>query len=152
VFGLGAVAYADEARTWSLSIYAHYLLYASQIGRAYTLGDELPLEWGAGKTFTINNEIVKEATIGAVGYAQWQVTNNSIGVSPTSKASATIVSQLSSTKADIYAAGPGIELLTKYGLYSLRWYEEFGARATPSGSQLMFSVTLPLPKLPLLTS
>jgi hypothetical protein len=151
VFGLGGVVYADKARTWSLSIYTHYLLYASQIGRDYTLGDEVPFEWGAGKTFTLNSDIVKEATVGAVGYAQWQVTDNSIGLSPTSKAGAAIVSQLSSTNATIYAAGPGIELLTKYGLYSLRWYEEFGAHATPSGSQLMFSVTLPLPKLPLLT-
>jgi hypothetical protein len=150
VFGLGGVVYADKARTWSVSIYSHYLLYASQIGRDYTLGDEVPLEWGAGKTFTVNNEVVKEATIGAVGYAQWQVTNNSIGVSPTSKAGSMIVSELGSSKAEIYAAGPGIDLLTKYGLYSLRWYEEFGAHASPSGSQLMFSVTLPLPKLPLL--
>jgi hypothetical protein len=33
VFGLGGVGYTDEARTWSLSIYAHYLLYGSQMGR-----------------------------------------------------------------------------------------------------------------------
>jgi hypothetical protein len=42
----------------------------------------------------------------------------------------------------IYSAGPAINLLTKYGLYSLRYYEEFGAHATPSGRQLMFSLVL----------
>ena len=42
----------------------------------------------------------------------------------------------------IYSAGPAINLLTKYGLFSLRYYEEFGANATPSGRQLMFTVTL----------
>ncbi len=44
--------------------------------------------------------------------------------------------------ARIYSAGRGINLLTKYGLFSLRYYEEFGANATPSGRQLMFSVTI----------
>jgi hypothetical protein len=145
VFGLGAVAYADVERTWSLSIYSHYLLYASQIGRNYTLGDVVPLEWGAAKTFDINSDIVKQITMGAVGYAQWQVTNNSIGANPTTKPGTLIVDQLSSSKSQIYAAGPGINLLTSYGFYSLRWYEEFGAHATPSGDQIMFSVALPLP-------
>jgi hypothetical protein len=148
VFGLGGVAYADAARTWSLSVYAHYLLYASQIGRDYTLGDDVPFEWAAAKTLDLNGDIVKQATVGAVGYAQWQVTNNSIDVSPTTRAGKAIVNELSNTKSEIYAAGPGITLLTKYGLYSLRWYEEFGAHAGPSGSQLMFSVTLPLPAIP----
>lgn len=145
VFGLGGVAYADVEKTWSLSIYSHYLLYASQIGRNYTLGNVVPFEWGAAKTINLNGDIIKQVTIGAIGYAQWQVTNNSIGASPTTKPGTSIVDQLNTTKAQIYAAGPGINLLTKYGFYSLRWYEEFGARATPSGNQLMVSVALPLP-------
>ena len=133
VFGLGGVAYADVEQTWSLSIYSHYLLYASQIGRNYTLGNVVPFEWGAAKTINLNGDIIKQVTIGAIGYAQWQVTNNSIGASPTTKPGTSIVDQLNTTKAQIYAAGPGINLLTKYGFYSLRWYEEFGAHATPSG-------------------
>ncbi len=151
VFGLGAVAYADPERTWSLSIYSHYLLYASQIERPYTLGDEVPLEWGAGKTISVNGDIVKQVTIGAVGYAQWQVTNSSIDVNPAAKPGALVADQLGSTKSEIYAAGPGINLLSSYGFYSLRWYEEFGAHAGPSGNQLMFSVALPIP-LPALGS
>ena len=145
VFGLGGVAYAGAERTWSLSIYSHYLLYASQIGRDYTLGDVVPFEWGAAKTLKLNSDIIKQATIGAVGYAQWQVTNNSIGATPATKPGTLVVDQLSNTKSQIYAAGPGLNLLTRYGFYSLRWYEEFGAHATPSGNQLMFSVALPLP-------
>lgn len=145
VFGLGAVAYADAARTWSLSVYAHYLLYGSQIGRPYTLGDEVPLEWGAGKTINLNSDLISQITIGAVGYAQWQVTNNSIDVNPSTNSGELVIDQLATTKSEIYAAGPGINLLTKYGFYSLRWYEEFGSRAGPSGSQLMFSLALPLP-------
>jgi hypothetical protein len=145
VFGLGAVAYADAERTWSLSVYSHYLMYASQIGRNYALGDVVPFEWGAGKTFNLNSDAVKQITIGAIGYAQWQVTNNSIDATPTTKPGTSIVNQLGSSKSQICAAGPGINLLTKYGFFSVRWYEEFGAHATPSGDQLMFSLALPLP-------
>jgi len=145
VFGLGVVGYADPERTWSLSIYSHYLLYASQMGRNYTLGDAVPFEWGAGKTFNLNNDIVKQVTIGPIGYAQWQVTNNSFDGTPDNKAQARAIDQLTNTKAQIYAAGPGINALTRYGAFSLRWYEEFGAHATPSGNQLMFSLSLPLP-------
>jgi hypothetical protein len=85
VFGLGGVAYADAERTWSLSIYTHYLLYGSQMGRNYTLGDVVPFEWGAGKSFNLSNDIFKQVTLGAVGYAEWQVTNNQIDLTPTTK-------------------------------------------------------------------
>jgi hypothetical protein len=142
VFGLGGVAYADAERTWSLSIYAHYLLYGSQMGRNYTLGDVVPPEWGAGKSFNLSNDIFKQVTLGAVGYAQWQVTNNQINLSPTTKVGDAALNTLEHTSSRIYSAGPAVNLLTKFGLFSLRYYEEFGANATPSGRQLMFSMAL----------
>jgi hypothetical protein len=142
VFGLGGVAYADAERTWSLSIYAHYLLYGSQMGRNYTLGDVVPLEWGAGKSFNLSNDIFKQVTLGAVGYAQWQVTNNQIDLTPKTTIGASALNAVEHASSRVYSAGPAINLLTKYGLFSLRYYEEFGANATPSGRQLMFSVTL----------
>jgi hypothetical protein len=141
-FGLGGIAYADAARTWSLSIYAHYLLYASQMGRPYTLGDVVPLEWGAGKTLNLNSKIFQQLTVGAVGYAQWQTTNNQINIAIQNQTAAAAIKTLEDTRAQVYSAGPSINLLTKYGLFSLRYYEEFDARATPSGRQLMFSVAL----------
>jgi hypothetical protein len=140
--GLGGTVYADRARTWGLSIFSHYILYASQIGRNYTLGDQVPLEWSASKTFKLGNGILEEATIGAVGYAQWQISDNQINANPTTGIGQSILSRLESTHAQIYAAGPSIQALTKFGLFELRYYDEFGARATPSGQQLMFSVTL----------
>ena len=139
LFGLGMVAYPDEAHTWSLSIYSHYEIYASQMNRPYTLGDEVPFEWGAGKTFNFKNEIFKQLVLGAVGYAQWQTTDNAIDVHPTSQAGISILNTLEDTKAQIYAAGPAVNLTTAYGLFALRYYEEFGAAATPSGRQLMFN-------------
>ena len=142
VFGLGGIAYADAERTWSLSIYTHYELYGSQMGRDYTLGDVVPFEWGAGKSLNLNNDIFKQITLGAVGYAQWQVTNNQINLTPTTKIAGSAINTLEDTRSQIYSAGPAIYLLTKYGLFSVRYYEEFGAHATPSGRQLMFSLAL----------
>jgi hypothetical protein len=95
---------------------------------------------GAGKTLNLGSPIFKQLTIGAVGYAQWQATNNQINLSPTSAAGQSLLSQLENTHSQIYSAGPAIQVLTKYGLFNLRYYEEFAARTTPSGRQLMFSV------------
>ncbi len=143
VFGLGGIAYADAAKTWSLSIYAHYLLYASQMGRNYTLGDVVPFEWGAGKTLNLKNDIFQQLTLGAVGYAQWQVTNNQISPTPqSSSGDSSAYTTATDTHSHVYSAGPAINLLTKYGLFSLSYYEEFDAKATPSGRQLMFSLAL----------
>jgi hypothetical protein len=142
VFGLGAIAYADPERTWSLSIYTHYILYGSQMGRNYTLGDDVPFEWAAGKTLSLPSDLVKQVTIGPVGYAQWQVTNNRIGASATTPFGNNAINQLENLSTRIYAAGPGITALTRYGLFSLRYYDEFGAHATPSGQQLMFGIAI----------
>jgi hypothetical protein len=107
-----------------------------------TTPDVVPFEWGAGKGFNLSNDVVKQVTLGAVGYAQWQATNNQIDLTPRTKIGASAIDTLEHTSSEIYSAGPEISLLTKYGLFSLRYYEEFGAHATPSGRQLMFSVAL----------
>jgi hypothetical protein len=140
--GLGGIAYADPERTWALSIYAHYEIYASQMGRNYTLGNDLPFEWSASKTLNLHSDIFQQLTVGAVGYAQWQTSDNHIDLNPSTSLGQSALSTLEHTHMHIYAAGPGIQLLTKFGLFELRYYDEFGAKATPSGQQLMFSVTL----------
>ena len=142
LLGLGGVFYPDAEHTWSLSIFSHYEMYASQEGRPYTLGDDALLEWAAGKAFNLPSDIVKQLTIGAVGYAQWQTTNNQVNVSPTTSFESTVIHRLEEAQIRIYSAGPAIQLLTKYGLFALRYYDEFGANVTPSAQQLMFSVTL----------
>jgi hypothetical protein len=49
MFGLGGIFYPDAERRWSASVYAHYLLYGSQTGRNYALGDEVRFEWGVAR-------------------------------------------------------------------------------------------------------
>jgi hypothetical protein len=142
LFGLGGVGYFDAERTWSLSIYLHYELYGAQMGRPYNLGDAMPFEWGAGKSLNLSNDILKQLTIGAVGYAQWQITANQIDVHPSSAIGMAAVNRLESVRAQVYSAGPSITALTKFGLFAIRYYEEFDAHATPSGRQLMFTATI----------
>jgi hypothetical protein len=110
--------------------------------RNYSLGDQVPFEWSASKTLKLGNGILEKATIGAVGYAQWQTSDNQIDLSPATRIGQSILNRLEGTNPQIYAAGPSIQALTKFGLFELRYPDEFGARATPSGQQLMFSVTL----------
>jgi hypothetical protein len=142
LLGLGGIFYPDAARTWSLSVYSHYEMYASQMGRPYTLGDEAILEWSVGKTFDLPSEIFKRFTIGPSGYAQWQTTDNQIEITPINSIESGTIRRLEEAQLRVYSAGPALELLTKYGMFDLRYYDEFGANATPSGQQLMFSVTL----------
>jgi len=142
MFGLGGIVYFDAERTWSLSIYSHYELYGEQMGRKYTLGDAVPFEWGAGKSLNLRNDILKQLTVGAVGYAQWQVTDNEISLNPTTAIGKAALNKLENVSAHVYSAGPSITALTKFGLFTLRYYEEFGAHATPSGRQLTFTATI----------
>ena len=137
--GLGGIAYADPERTWALSIFTHVVLYASQMGRNYTLGDEVPFEWAASKSFELHNDIFTELTLGPAGYAQWQISNNQINLNPSTSLGQSTLSTLEHTHMHVYAAGPAIQMLTKFGLFGLRYYDEFAAKATPSGQQLMFS-------------
>lgn len=140
--GLGGVVYADPGRTWALSILAHYMMYASQMGRNYTLGDAIPFEWSASKTLDLHNDTFKQFTFGGVGYAQWQTTNNQIGLNPSTSLGQLAVNTLEHTHAHIYSAGPAVQMLTKFGLFDLRYYDEFAAKATPSGQYLYFGITL----------
>ena len=57
----------------------------------------MPFEWAAGKSFNLNDDIFKQFTLGAVGYAQWQTTNNQIDLTPTSKIGPSVLNTLGHT-------------------------------------------------------
>lgn len=63
-------------------------------------------------------------------------------LTPTTKIGASALNTLEHASSRIYSAGPAITALTKYGLFSLRYYEGFGAHACPSGRQSMFNLAL----------
>lgn len=61
---------------------------------------------------------------------------------PTTAIGMAALNKLEDVSAHVYSAGPSITALTKFGLFSVRYYEEFRAHATPSGRQLTFTATI----------
>ncbi len=74
MFTLGGTYYFDEAKTWSASILARYEIHSEKRDTDLQPGDDFHFEWGIGKSLGVWE-------IGAVGYCQWQVTddNNAAG-------------------------------------------------------------------------
>lgn len=69
--GLGGTYYFDEAKMWSASVAFHYEMHSSQRNTHIKYGDNLIMEWGAGRRFLSG---LLEA--GVVGYSSWQTTEN----------------------------------------------------------------------------
>jgi hypothetical protein len=135
MFGLGAVAYLDAARSWSVSAMTRYLTHQKQQGAEIRVGDDFLLEWGLGKTFRPSSwkPWVAQLDTGVVGYGQWQVTDNR----------GSEVSQIvANTKSRIFAVGPEIAATTKFGRFFFRYEFEFGGHGAPQGQVLLFGASL----------
>lgn len=76
-FDAGGTYYPDKAKTWSLSWLGRYETHGKQRGHDVKLGDDFHFEWGVGKTLPFEIGPFKGFEVGAVGYAQFQVTNDS---------------------------------------------------------------------------
>jgi len=131
MFGLGAVVYLDPARSWSVSAMTRYLTHQKQEGADVRVGDNVALEWGVGKTFRPASwkPYVVQLDVGAVGYAQWQVTDNR---------GSDIPAPLRTIKSNIFAAGPEIAATTKFGRFFARYEFEFGAQNALDGQVFLF--------------
>jgi hypothetical protein len=135
MFGLGAVGYLDQARTWSVSAMTRYLTHQSQQGKDIRVGDNFILEWGVGKTWRPSawKPWVAQLDTGVVGYAQWQVTDNR---------GSDIPKPFRGIKSNIFAVGPEIAATTKFGRFFFRYEFEFGAQSDPQGQILVFGAAL----------
>ena len=135
MFGLGAVVYLDQAKTWSVSALTHYLTHQSQQGENVRVGDDLALEWGVGKTFRPESwkPWVAQLDMGVVGYAQWQVTDNQ---------GSDIPIQLRGIRSNTYAVGSEIAATTRFGRFFARYEFEFGSQNAPQGQVFLFGLAL----------
>ena len=131
LFGLGAVAYLDQAKSWSISAMTHYITHQSQQGIDLRVGDDLALEWGLGKTFRPASwqPWVPQLDTGVVGYAQWQVTDNTGSAIP---------NPLRGIRSNIFAVGPEISATTMIGRFTARYEFEFGAQNSMAGQIFLF--------------
>ncbi len=85
----GATYYLDQPKTWSASILARYEFHGENDDTDMTNGDDFHFEWGIGK------KLAQFWEIGAAGYCQWQVSDDS-GLGATD------------SRDQVYAAGPEV--------------------------------------------
>ncbi|MHC4954268.1 MAG: SphA family protein [Planctomycetota bacterium] len=123
LFTAGATWYIDKEKTWTASILARYEIHSDKDDVDLRPGDDFMFEWGVGK------RIGKAVEVGVVGYAVWQVTEDSGDDA-----------RPDMTRDRVFALGPEFNLAIptkdKKGLQAhlaLRLLWEFEARDRPQG-------------------
>ena len=112
----GGTYYLDLAKTWSASILARYEFHGENDDTDFTNGDDFHFEWGIGK------KLAQFWEVGAAGYCQWQVSDDS-GTGATD------------SRDQVFAAGPEINYFVaplKTNV-TLRYLMEFGAEDRSEG-------------------
>jgi len=71
MFTYGGTLYLDAERTWHASALGRYEIHSCQDHNDARPGQDTLVEWGVGKT------LAKVWDLGVVGYAQWQLTDDS---------------------------------------------------------------------------
>jgi len=127
MFTAGATWYADEAKTWSISVLNRYEIHTESDDIPVTPGDTATVEFGIAKMLKPGMDV------GLVGYWQGQVTDDSaagFSADPTQHDRVT-------------ALGPEITAVwPKLGaLFSLRYLREFDAKDRPEGNTITLTVT-----------
>ena len=112
----GATYYLDQAKTWSASILARYEFHGENDDTDMTNGDDFHFEWGVGK------KLAQFWEIGAAGYCQWQVSDDS-GTGATD------------SRDQVYAAGPEVNyfIAPLKTNVTFRYVMEFGAEDRSEG-------------------
>jgi hypothetical protein len=131
---IGTTVYLNNAKTWNVSTLASFEFNTHKRGTTQHVGNVLTLEGGLGRKF-----LKGAANIGAVYYAQWKLTGDTlIGLAP-------LIVQ---GKNRSTAVGPEltIPLATKnklYGFFTFRYEWEVYARTTTQGDALIMSAVFP---------
>jgi len=124
-FDLGATVYLDKAKTWSITNWIHGEIHHKKKDEDLTIGPFFTWDWAIGKKF------FDTLTVGPLGYAQWQILNNS-GTSQFSNIG----------RERVYGIGGelGIAIPQIASQLNLRVIQEFGARNRGQG--LNFQVNI----------
>jgi hypothetical protein len=126
-FEWGGLYYPDEQKTWSISAVGSYEVHGKQKEQDITAGDNINLEWG------ITKQIHGLVEVGAVGYAQWQMTADS----------GSDITYDRREKDEVFASGPEIAVISPrlHARFSLRYNFEFGAKNRTEGRMLTFAAS-----------
>ncbi|HXJ88428.1 MAG TPA: transporter [Candidatus Binatia bacterium] len=145
-FSLGSTFYLDQKKMWNAAATFFFEFNSSKSGTDIRPGNVGTIEGGFGRTFykKVSGPIPMIMNLGAAGYAQWKITNDSGSQIPPA---------LLGYKDRVFGLGPEFSTyIPGPRLTFLARYEpEFGARVRSQGQTILFSVvwvTKSLVKLP----
>ena len=126
MFTIGATWFPTEDKTWAVSALNRYEVNHHNDDNDTTLGNTYSLEWGISKALN------KTFTVGLIGYAQLQVTNDrGDGVTGDSNA-----------RPSVFGIGPEVQVVLPKGFFlSARYAKELATENRPEGNSACFSVT-----------
>jgi hypothetical protein len=126
-------AYFSRDRKWHGSGAIFYDLNFKKDGLDWTTGDPFTYMWGLGRDYGEKDSLLS-GSVGAVGYAQWQVTS-------TTGADAPLFVRANKTQVNAV----GAEITTLQGALTLRYFWQFGGKFTTRGHGLYVQFAMPLP-------
>jgi len=125
-FALGTSVFLDEAHSWHASAAGFFETHTGKRDLDIDVGNILTLEGGVGKSLSSGT------SFGLSGYAQWKLTDDQ---------GTDIPLFLQGQKDRIFGLGP--ELVLLQGGLTIRYFVEFGGRATLEGNNLVIALALP---------
>jgi hypothetical protein len=129
---LATTAYLDESKLTQFSISTNWEFHHKKRHEDLKVGNNMTVEAGVGKIF-VKNQGKQLLQFGAVGYAEFQLTNDSGSAVPVLTAN---------NKDRVFAIGPefGVILPSKKFNFLVRLLPEFGARNRTQGVTVVFGV------------
>ena len=145
IFG-GTTLYLDQDRTWSFAATAFFETHGKKEDTDIRVGDLLTIEGGLGKSF-----LQGAASAGVAYYAQWKLSSDDLGLDPPGFL---LPIERKLPKHRVFGVGPELTLpiASKNKLYALanfRYFWEFGAKSMSEGESFLFTLTFPIPSIPL---
>lgn len=128
-FSLGGTAFFDERRGWRVSALASYVLNGKKRGIDITRGDTFQIQGGVG------GRVHDGLDLGVIGYALWQVTDDSGSDLPP---------QLAGARDRVFGVGPEVDLMVPAwrSRFTARFAWDLGGEARPVGTLLLVGVTV----------
>ena len=130
LFSLGVGYLSPDKLPWNAMVQTRYEIPGTQSGTGITPGQAFILEYGAGKA------VSKNVTLGVVGYAAWQTTNQQGGTLQINN----------SNRYQFFGVGPEIQVqVPNWNMtFSGRLYFDYGARNINQGTFGVISFTFAL--------
>ena len=147
---MGSTVYLTKNRGTTFNVFTDWEFHHGQkegiLNTNVTPGQTFTTEWGVGQVLPLDKNFHKLLQVGAVGYDQWQVSDNVGSVQlPNGASPASLLPYYSGHGAGVQANF----ILPAQGLSAFfKYYDEFTAKASPQGRTFVFGFawTLRIPK------